>query len=101
MRSSFTSSIFRNMFLSKDWPINKFFLLVLGIFLFYVCYSIYIGSNSIKAICMDLIIQMKPYLAFFCTYQLLPKFNKKQKRYYKTYAFYYGAYSTFRNYRIL
>ena len=71
---------FRNMFLSKDWPINKFFLLVLGIFLFYVCYSIYIGSNSIKAICMDLIIQMKPYLAFFCTYQLMPKFNKKQKK---------------------
>ena len=71
---------FRNMILSKDWPINKFFLLVLGIFFFYVCYSIKIGSNTTKAIFMDLIIQLKPYLAFFCTYQLSPQFNANQKK---------------------
>lgn len=71
---------FRNMMQSKDWPVNKFFLLVLSIFFFYVCYSIKIGSNTTKAILMDLIIQLKPYLAFFCTYQLMPQFNDNQKK---------------------
>lgn len=70
----------KSMFQSKEWYINKFFLWVISIFFFYFCYSIYIGSNSIKAISMDLIIQMKPYLAFFCTYQLMPKFDKGQKK---------------------
>ena len=65
---------------SKDWQINKFFLVVIGIFVFYTAYSLYIGSNSMKAILMDLIIQMKPYLAFFCTYQLMPTFDKSQKK---------------------
>ncbi len=45
----------------------------------YVGYSIWIGSNTKKAIATDLIIQMKPYLAFFCTYQLLPQLDKNQK----------------------
>lgn len=69
-----------NMFNANDWPINKFFLLTIGIFLFYFSYSLYIHSNSMKAIGMDLIIQMKPYLAFFCTYQLMPAFNESQKK---------------------
>lgn len=69
-----------NMFKSKDWPINKFFLITIGIFLFYTAYSLFIGSNTKKAILMDLIIQMKPYLAFFCVYQLMPQFNKSQKK---------------------
>lgn len=70
---------FYNMFNYKEWPINKAFLLTLFLFLFYVGYSIWIGSNTKKAIATDLIIQMKPYLAFFCTYQLLPQFDKNQK----------------------
>ncbi len=70
----------RNMFLTKDWPINKLFITALGIFLFYFGYSIYIRSNITKAIVMDLIIQMKPYLAFFCAYQLVPQFNPSQKK---------------------
>lgn len=28
---------------------------------------------------MDFIIQLKPYLAFFCVYQLMPTFSEKQK----------------------
>ena len=28
---------------------------------------------------MDFIIQLKPYLAFFCVYQLMSRFNEKQK----------------------
>lgn len=71
----FIFSIFR----SKDWAINKAFLFTISVFLFYTCYSIYIDSNSKKAIFTDLIIQMKPYLAFFAIYQMKPQFNKIQK----------------------
>ena len=70
----------RNLFKEKDWPINKFFLITICVFLFYTVYSFYIGSNTKKAIFMDLIIQMKPYLAFFCIYQMMPQFNESQKK---------------------
>ena len=69
----------RNMFKEKDWPINKFFLITICVFLFYTVYSFCIGSNTKRAIFMDLIIQMKPYLAFFCIYQMTPQFNENQK----------------------
>lgn len=67
------------VFQSKDWEINKAFLVTICIFAFYLCYSLWIGSNTKKAIFMDLIIQMKPYLAFFCFYQLKPKFTSEQR----------------------
>lgn len=68
-----------HMFNTKDWEINKFFVVVLSVFLFYLCYSFYIHSNSAGGILMDFIIQLKPYLAFFCVYQLMSRFNEKQK----------------------
>ena len=64
-----------SLFQSKDWNINKVFLFTLFVFSFYLCYSLWISSNSKKGILMDLVIQMKPYLAFFCMYQLKPKFS--------------------------
>ncbi|MEG1543361.1 MAG: O-antigen ligase domain-containing protein [Tannerellaceae bacterium] len=64
---------------SNDWEINKAFLATLFIFGFYFCYSLWIGSNSKSAIIMDLVIQMKPYMAFFCFYQLKPKFTNGQR----------------------
>ena len=69
-----------HMFHSKNWEINKFFLIVLGVFLFYFFYSIQIHSNSLGGILMDFILQLKPYLAFFCTYQLAPIFSSKSKK---------------------
>lgn len=68
-----------SLFRSEDWRINKVFLFTLCVFLFYLCYSLWIGSNNKKAILMDLIIQMKPYLAFFCMYQLRPQFSQGQR----------------------
>lgn len=68
-----------SVFHSKDWEINKAFLITLIIFAFYTGYSFWIGSNAKQAIFMDLIIQMKPYLAFFCFYQLKPQFTPNQK----------------------
>jgi len=67
-----------NVLNTKDWQINKAFLFTLSIFGFYLCYSLYIQSNSTKAILVDFIIQLKPYLAFFCVYQLKPKFDTKK-----------------------
>ncbi|MDF9830657.1 O-antigen ligase domain-containing protein [Parabacteroides sp. PF5-6] len=71
------------MFKTPDWAFNKVFLLTLGIFLFYTIYSLWIGSNAKRAIFNDLIIQLKPYLGFFCVYQLRPVLNKSRKSLFK------------------
>lgn len=64
---------------TPDWAFNKVFLLTLGIFLFYTAYSLGIGSNTKRAIFNDLIIQLKPYLGFFCVYQLRPVLSNSRK----------------------
>ncbi len=53
---------------------------VLIIFLFYTTYSFSIHSNIPKAILKDLLIQIKPFLAFYCTYLIAPSFTTSQKR---------------------
>lgn len=68
------------MFHTPDWRINKVFIYILGIFVFYLIYSIQINSNTKEAIFVDFLIQLKPYLAFFCVYQLKPVFNKNQNK---------------------
>jgi hypothetical protein len=70
---------FIHLFRTDDWAVNKGFLIVLGVFAFYLGYSLFIGSNSAKAIFSDLIVQLKPYLAFFCAYQLRPSLNGQQR----------------------
>lgn len=66
------------VFHTSDWRINKIFIYIIGIFIFYLIYSILINSNTKKAILVDFIIQLKPYIAFFCVYQIRPLFSKKQ-----------------------
>ena len=68
------------MFKQPNWEFNKIFLLVLFIFLFYLIYSFQINSNTKVAIVKDFLIQLKPYLAFFCIYQLRPVITEKQKK---------------------
>lgn len=68
------------LFKTPDWRINKVFLLTLLVFVFYLGYSLYIKSNTTKSIIIDFLIQLKPYLAFFCVYQLAPAFSKSQKK---------------------
>ena len=68
------------VFKSSDWYVNKAFLIVTFFFVFYVCYSFYINSNTVKAIFSDLIVQFKPYLAFFGAYYLAPQFSESQKK---------------------
>ena len=65
---------------TPSWDINKHFIIVIGIFLFYLFYSLYIKSNTTIAIVSDLIIQFKPYLAFFCVFSILPLFSNNRKK---------------------
>lgn len=65
---------------TPNWQFNKVFLFTLFVFFFYTCYSIWIGSNTKRGIFNDLIIQLKPFLSFFCAYQLMPIFGKLQKK---------------------
>lgn len=67
------------LFNTPNWSFNKGFLTTICIFIFYLCYSVYIHSNTTKAIVSDMVVQIKPYLAFFCTYSIMPKFNTKHK----------------------
>lgn len=39
---------------------------IVSIFSFYAVYSFWIGSNVPQAIFMDFVIQIKPFLAFYC-----------------------------------
>lgn len=69
-----------NVIKNPQWEINKAFLITIGIFLFYLCYSLYIRSNVTSGIISDFIIQFKPYLAFWGTYSLMPKFDINKKK---------------------
>jgi hypothetical protein len=65
---------------SDTWAFNKMFLATIGIFIFYLIYSFCISSNTKGAILTDFIIQIKPYLGFFCVYALHPKLSDSQKK---------------------
>ena len=65
---------------TPQWEFNKVFLISLGVFLFYAIYSLIIGSNSPRAIFNDFVINLKPYLGFFCVYQLKVYFDESKKK---------------------
>ena len=71
---------FTYMFKTPKWEINKAFLFTIAVLVFYVIYSIVIKSNSTFAILYDLTIQIKPFIAFFCVYQMGVTFTSNQKR---------------------
>jgi uncharacterized membrane protein YuzA (DUF378 family) len=65
---------------TKGWEFNRMFLFVSGIFLFYLIYSFAIHANTKNAILTDFVIQLKPYLAFFCVYAIHPKLTENQRK---------------------
>jgi hypothetical protein len=71
---------FHAMMKIHDWHFNKAFLITLAVFLFYTCYSFWIDSNTPRGIVNDLAIQIKPYLGFFCAYQLRPVMDQSRKK---------------------
>ena len=68
------------VFKSQTWAFDKKFLFVIGVFAFYLIYSIVISSNTTGAILTDFVIQAKPYLAFFCVYAIEPKLSDNQRK---------------------
>ena len=68
------------VFRSKNWQFDKTFLFVLGVFFFYLIYSFAINSNTTGGILTDFVIQIKPYLAFFCVYAIRPNLSDNQKK---------------------
>lgn len=55
-------------------------MIVISIFLFYTAYSFLIVSNTPQAILKDFVIQIKPFIGFFCAWLLAPIFTKQQKQ---------------------
>ncbi len=68
------------VFHTPNWSVNKLFLVTLGVFFFYLFYSLAIQCNSKAGIVTDFIIQIKPYLAFFTVYAFKPVLNETMKR---------------------
>lgn len=54
-------------------------LVVGGILVFYVAYSLLIASNTPSAILKDFVIQLKPFIGFFGAYIVAPQLNGRQK----------------------
>ena len=65
---------------SKNKSFNIGFLAVILVFLFFLNYSFYIANNSLNAIGLDFLIQLRPYVAFFLVLQMSPTFTEVQKK---------------------
>ncbi|MDL2256308.1 O-antigen ligase domain-containing protein [Parabacteroides sp. OttesenSCG-928-G06] len=81
-----------HVFNSKNWGFNKLFLITISVFIFYLIYSLYIGSNTKGTIILDFIIQIKPYIGFFCVYAIAPTLTKNQKVILKQFAIIFTLY---------
>ena len=65
----------------KDVKELRPLFLVGAVFFFYVVYSLIIKSNLPQAILKDMVIQIKPFIGFFCTWLLMPSLTKGQRRF--------------------
>jgi len=73
---------------TKNKSFHIGFFIVILIFLFYLNYSFYIANNSLNAITIDFLTQLRPYVAFFLVLQMSPSFTEKQKTILKKICFY-------------
>lgn len=64
----------------RGWNQAKPLYTIFGVLVFYIIYSFVIKSNVTIAILKDSIIQIKPFLGFYCTYLLMPSLTKDQKK---------------------
>lgn len=83
------------LFTTPKWEMNKMFLATTGVFLFYLCYSFYIGSNVKAAILTDFVVQYKPYLGFFCVYAIKPKIPDRYRKFVCEICLVLGVYLAF------
>ncbi|MBR5638404.1 MAG: hypothetical protein IKW83_01445 [Muribaculaceae bacterium] len=73
---AFADFIFNRKNRSRYVPL----LVVIFILFCYVLYSIAIGSNGIKYILLDFVIQIKSFLAFLVVYAIAPIMNSSEKK---------------------
>lgn len=83
------------VFHTPNWTVNKLFLITLGVFTFYLIYSLAIQCNTKAAIFSDFIIQLKPYLAFFTVYAFAPRLNEQMKKNCQFLIFIFAVYLLF------
>ena len=69
------------VFSTSKWEMNRLFLITTAVFFFYLCYSLYIGSNVRSAILTDFVVQYKPYLGFFCVYAIKPEIPDRYRKF--------------------
>ena len=67
-------------------------LVLAGVFIFYLVYSLIIHSNTPKAILMDMVIQIKPFLGFYCAYIIAPRLSLEQRSFLAILSFLVGAF---------
>ena len=84
----YVAKVYKN----PTWEFNKTFLIVIGVFVFYLIYSIAISSNVLNGILLDFFIQIKPYIAFFGVFALKPAFSDNQKKIIRQIALVFGSY---------
>ncbi|MFZ4455725.1 MAG: O-antigen ligase domain-containing protein [Bacteroidales bacterium] len=65
--------------LGKTEKLGRDIIIFIFALFFYSFYSFYIHSNVTKGILSDIIIQIKPFTAFFCFYYAKIQFNAEQK----------------------
>ena len=73
---------------TKNRSFHIGFIAVILVFLFFLNYSFYIANNSLNAIAIDFLTQLRPYVAFFLVLQISPTFTEKQKTTLKKICFY-------------
>ena len=62
--------------------INKYFpiFILIAVLFFYVIYSVIIGSNGIKYILMDFVIQIKSFMAFLIVFAISPSITTTERK---------------------
>lgn len=76
------------VFTTKNKKSNPGLYISLFVFVFYLCYSIFVSYNTYTAIILDFLIQIRPYLTFFIVAQISPSFSESQKSLLKRLCFF-------------
>ncbi|MBP1618461.1 MAG: putative rane protein [Bacteroidetes bacterium] len=64
----------------RQVKIESYWFWLFGIFLFYIIYSFLIHSNASSAILQDAVVEIKPFLGFFCAYTIAVELTSGQKK---------------------
>ena len=78
MDETFAMGLFLFYLINRHYKSNEFksFLIII---VFYILYSIFIGITNINAILMDVVIQTKPFVTFYCASLLGLQLSNKGK----------------------